>query len=335
MSKRPIIVDETAPFAFKFPNGEPIDETILFSTYRYDMENIILSSTKAKNILRILEQAGKSSAEWIRKSFIWRKLFARDYPLEYFLALDADSPGQMNPTHAELLNKMSNQSRDRTWTLWKRYYEYIFRLKSIAKWHPFEITAQGPEIDMLDVALADKSATKRSPSQRLPMTAIAYPTVDILRGNRQVVCFISSEDGTENFVVLQLSRYKFKFEKMTARAPNISYTLLDHIRNPHPYPEDFVSDFEYVITPDRFSVVRLDFGLTGEPKNKGFIGLEEASLVDVYFLDDEFEDIEPFKLVSSCIMCDKEATHFWQGMPKYRFCSNQCAQTAWSKNKYN
>lgn len=317
MSKRELVVDETAPFLFTLRNGQQIDEETLFSRYRYELETLMLSAPNAFKLLGLFEQASKRAAEWIRKKFIWQKLFARDYPVEYAVAFDENAPGQMHVVHAKILDKLSEKIEGREWTLWKRYYEYIVRLKKIAKWQPFQITTSGTESDTMAYAYQDEERVF-SARHKLPMTVIAYPSAEMLKKNREVICFLSSADGKENFAVGHQNHEKVLIRKINGRVPNVTYMTLDYIVNP-PDPTDMIPDMEEVISPDRFFVMQLNF------ENGTRISAEYAFLPNVFF------DTDKVRLVSSCLQCDKEAKWHWKNMPEHRFCSEPCARIAWAE----
>lgn len=117
------------------PRGQIRNVDVLFGRYSDVTLQHLLANATYRDIGTVYERASPMAAAWIINKQVWKLLFARDYPLQYALATDAE--GDMNEETRYRLSMLTPQAkRYREHTYWKRYYEFIIKLRPIAADEP-------------------------------------------------------------------------------------------------------------------------------------------------------------------------------------------------------
>jgi hypothetical protein len=108
-------------------DGEPVSAEQLFTTYNQQLLLVMERATHAD--LRALSRSSRLASAWIERNRLWRRLFARDYPEAYALAIrDSQTRDTMSLAHEARLNNISaHRAPSRSQKHWKRYYELMVR----------------------------------------------------------------------------------------------------------------------------------------------------------------------------------------------------------------
>lgn len=117
--------------------GQIRNVDVLFGRYSDVTLQHLLANATYRDIGTVYERASPMAAAWVIAQQVWKRLFARDYPLQYALAIDAG--GNMNGDtryHLSMLTPAAKRYREHTY--WKRYYEYVIKMQPLGADEPPE-----------------------------------------------------------------------------------------------------------------------------------------------------------------------------------------------------